>query len=44
MWVNAQRDGHPLKLQGCPKLAKRSQPLVGQSSPYYQDIRGVIAV
>jgi len=25
-------------LQGCPKLAKRSQPLVGRSSPYYQDM------
>jgi len=25
-------------LQGCPKLTKRSQPLVGQSSPYYQDM------
>jgi len=25
-------------LQGCPKLANRSQPLVGRSSPYYQDI------
>ena len=25
-------------LQGCPKLANRSQPLVGQSSPYYQDM------
>jgi len=24
-------------LQGCPKLASRSQPLVGRSSPYYQD-------
>jgi len=24
--------------QGCPKLAHRSQPLVGWSSPYYQDI------
>ena len=22
-------------VQGCPKLANRSQPLVGQSSPYY---------
>ena len=22
-------------LQGCPKLTKRSQPLVGRSSPYY---------
>jgi len=27
------------KMQGCPKLANRSQPLVGQSSPYYQDMR-----
>jgi len=25
-------------LQGCPKLANRSQPLVGLSSPYYQDM------
>jgi len=25
-------------LQGCPKLANRSQPLVGRSSPYYQDV------
>jgi len=25
-------------LQGCPKLANRSQPLVGRSSPYYQDM------
>jgi len=25
-------------LQGCPKLTKRSQPLVGQSSPYYGDM------
>jgi len=24
-------------LLGCPKLANRSQPLVGQSSPYYED-------
>jgi len=24
-------------LQGCPKLANKSQPLVGRSSPYYQD-------
>jgi len=23
-------------VQGCPKLANRSQPLVGRSSPYYQ--------
>jgi len=25
-------------LQGCPKLANRSQPLVSWSSPYYQDM------
>jgi len=25
-------------LQGCPKLTNRSQPLVGQSSPYYEDM------
>jgi len=25
-------------LQGCPKLANRSQPLVRRSSPYYQDM------
>jgi len=26
-------------LQGCTKLANGSQPLVGRSSPYYQDMR-----
>jgi len=25
-------------LQGCPKLANRSQPLVRRSSPYYEDM------
>jgi len=25
-------------LQGCPKLANRSQTLVGRSSPYYEDM------
>jgi len=25
-------------LQGCPNLANRSRPLVGWSSPYYEDI------
>jgi len=25
-------------LQGCPKLLNRSQPLVGRSSPYYEDM------
>jgi len=24
-------------LQGCPKLAHRSRPLMGRSSPYYED-------
>jgi len=27
-------------LQGCPKLANKSQPLVGRSSPYCEDIWG----
>jgi len=26
-------------LLGCPKLANRSQPLVGRSSPHYEDMR-----
>ena len=25
-------------LHGCPKLANRSKPLVGRSSPYYEDM------
>ena len=25
-------------LQGCPKLVNRCQPLVGRSSPYYEDV------
>jgi len=25
-------------LHGCPKLENRSQPLVGRSSPYYEDV------
>ena len=25
-------------VQGCPKLANGSQPLVGRSSPYYEDV------
>jgi len=25
-------------VQGCPKLPNRSQPLVGRSSPYYEDM------
>jgi len=27
-----------LNYLGCPKLTKRSQPLVGRSSPYYGDM------
>jgi len=32
--------GHETRwnLQGCPKLANRSQPLLGRSSPHYDDI------
>ena len=26
-----------LNLEGCPKLVNRSQPLLGRSSPYYED-------
>jgi len=32
-----RRDTH-WNLQGCSKLANRSQPLVGRSSTYYQDM------
>ena len=31
---NAAKTRNPLKFKGVPKLANRSQPLVGQSSPY----------
>ena len=35
---NAAKTRNPLNLQGCPKLANRSQPLVaGRSSPYCED-------
>ena len=34
------REINPLKLAGCPKLTKRSQPLVGRSSPYCKDTWG----
>ena len=33
---NAPKTRNPLKFAGCPKLANRSQPLVGRSSPYYE--------
>ena len=36
--VTLQRRKTRWNLQGCPKLANRSQPLVGRSSPYYQDM------
>jgi len=35
---NAGKTRKPLNLQGCPKLANRSQPLVDRSSPYYEDM------
>jgi len=37
---NAAKTPNPLKFAGCPKLrkVKRSQPLVGRSSPYYGDM------
>jgi len=36
---NAAKTRNPLKFAGCAKLANRSQPLVGESSPYYEDMR-----
>ena len=29
-------------LQGCPKLANRSQPLVGRSSPYWERVKEIL--
>jgi len=37
---NAAKTRNPLKLAGVPKLMKRSQPLVGRSSPYCRDMWG----
>ena len=34
----AAKTRNPLKVAGCPKLANISQPLVGRSSPYYDDM------
>jgi len=34
---NAAKTRNPLKFAGCSKLTNRSQPLVGQSSHYYED-------
>jgi len=35
---NAAKTRNPLNLHGCPKLANGPQPLVGRSSPYYEDM------
>ena len=35
---NAAKTPNPLKLQGCPKLTKGFEPLVGLRSPYYEDM------
>ena len=37
---NAAKKRNPLKFAGVPKLTKRSQPLVGRSSPYCKDMWG----
>jgi len=41
---NAAKTRNPLKFAGSPKLTKRSQPLVGQSSPHCKDMWGDIAI
>ena len=38
--INAAKTRNPLKFAGVPKLTTRSQPLVGRSSPYCQDMWG----
>jgi len=35
---NAAKTRNPLKFAGVPQTRQRSQPLVGRSSPYYQDM------
>ena len=35
---NVAKTPNPLNFAGVPKLTKRSQPLVGRSSPYYGDM------
>ena len=38
-WSNAAKTRNPFKLPGVPQtITKRSQPLVGRSSPYCEDI------
>ena len=39
---NAAKTRNPLNFAGCPKLANRSQPLVGLSSAYYEDMEEVL--
>ena len=39
---SAAKTRNPLKLAGCPKLTKRSQPLVGRSSPYCKDVGEIL--
>ena len=36
--TNAAKTRNRLNLQGCPKLANRSQLLLSRSSPYYEDM------
>ena len=36
--VKPRRRERRRNLQGCPKLANGSQPLIGRSSPYYEDM------
>ena len=38
MAVTLPRRETSWNLQGCPKWSNRSQPLVGRSSPYYEDM------
>jgi len=42
VWLcsNAAKTRNPLKFVGVPKLTKRSQPLVGRSSPYCKNMWG----
>ena len=37
-WSTVTRRETRWSLQGCPKLANSSQPLLGRSSPYYEDM------
>jgi len=39
---NAAKTRNTLKFTGGPKLRNRCQPLVGRSSPYYEDVEDVL--